>query len=229
VHEVGPNNQIVPPALLMLMQEGSMHNAIQLKFSMWDEDMANSNWVLLRKELRVYRYPQLGEKVRVITYPAGIARVFAYRDFWILDENGDTLACAPSTWTLMNLDTRRLSPIPQRLVDMQEVQPGENLPLPAQKLKLPELEDIYQHRVGHYDTDWNGHVNNVVTSRLLLHGIPEDIHKNKTLKSFTIHLKSEVKPSQVLTIAMGEEDGVFYHALKSEDGVVLVIASSVWI
>ena len=225
---MGADNQIIPPAVLMLMQEGSMHNAIQLKFSMWDEELADCNWVLLRKELKIYRYAEIGDKVRVITYPAGIARVFAYRDFWILDEKGETLACAASTWTLMNLKTRRMSSIPQRLIDMQEVEPGQNLPLPAQKLKLPGLRDIYKHRVGHYDIDWNGHVNNVVTSRLLLQGIPNEVHQQKKLSSFTIHLKSEVLPNQELTIALGEEDGVYYHALKSADDTALVVASSVW-
>lgn len=205
-----------------------MHNAIELNFSMWDEELANNSWVLLRKEVTVYRFPKLGEKVRVITYPAGIARVFAYRDFWVLDEAGETLACAASTWTLMNLATRRLSSIPQRLVDMQEVQPGQNLPLPQQKLALPELTTVYKHKVGHYDIDWNGHVNNVVTSRLILQGIPEDIHRSKKLRQFTIHLKSEVLGGQELSIALGEKDGMYYHTLNSQDGTVLVMASSQW-
>jgi len=229
VHEVDQHNLLTVPALLMLMQEGSMHNAIDLGFSLWDEDMANTSWVLLRKELVVYKMPKLGDTIRIVTYPAGIQRVFAYRDFWAIDSEGNTLAYAGSTWTLMNLLTRKISPIPRLMFELQEVDKGEKLPIPAQRLNLSkEFEMAYKYRIGHYDLDWNGHVNNVVMARLLLQGVPLDVHANKRLSSFRIHVKSEILPGQRLIIEQAKIEDAYHLQLKGEDDNVLAAAISEW-
>jgi len=206
-----------------------MHNAIDLGFSMWDEELDNSSWVLLRKELVVYQMPKLGDDVRIITYPAGIQRVFAYRDFWALDAAGNTLAYASSTWTLMNLLTRKMTPIPKRMFELQEVVAGQNLPIPAQKLSPPEtLEEAYVYKVGHYDLDWNGHVNNVVMTRLLLQGTSYEVYSRQQIVSFKYQVKAELLPEQEVTVSIGQKEGSYYHELKSVEGKVLAVGESVW-
>jgi len=155
--------------------------------------------------------------------------VFAYRDFWAIDSEGNTLAYAGSTWTLMNLETRKMAPIPKRMFELQEVDPGQKVPMPAQKLRLPEtLDTIYTHHVGHYDLDWNGHVNNVVVARLLLQGVPSEVYLNQRLRSYKFHVKSEVMAEQTLTIGLKEQDGVYFHQLQNEEGKVLAVATSEW-
>lgn len=213
----------------MLLQEGSMHNAIDLGLSMWDDVLNGASWVIIRKDLNIYRMPKLGETIRIVTYPAGIKRVFAYRDFWAIDSKGNTLAYAGSSWTLMNLDTRKMSPIPKTMYDIQEVDPGQRLPVPGLRLSLSqELREAYTYQVGHYDLDWNGHVNNVSTARLLLQGVPTEVFNGGQLSTFRYQVKAEVLPNQQLSILIGKEGEEYHHQLVDNKGNVLAMAISTW-
>lgn len=214
---------------MMLMQEGSWHNAKDLGFSIGDEDLNDAFWVLLRKELVIQRLPMLGESVRIITYPAGVQRAFAYRDFWALDADGNTLAHAVSTWTLMDLKARKMSPIPPRLSEVSDVSVGEILPIPERRIGLTDsFDQVYTYKVGHYDLDWNHHVNNIITSKLMLQAVPKAIYDTKVLSTFKFQVKSELLPGDEVSVCMALVDDQYHHQLVHLDGRVISTGISKW-
>jgi len=213
----------------MLMQEGSMHNANQLGLSMWDDVLEGGSWVLLRKEIEIYRLPTLGEKVRIITYPAGLNKVFAYRDFWVLDMEGKTLATASTTWVLMHLENRKMMRLPEPMKQIQEVQSGQYLPIPD--LRLPMLDSLdhsYTYRIGHYDLDWNHHVNNIITAKLMLQSVSKETYDNQTLQRYTFIVKSEILAGEEIDVRMSEVNGKYHHQLSHADGSMIAYAISEW-
>lgn len=229
-HEIDYCKKLTIPALLMLMQEASMENALRLKISIWDEGMENLSWVILRKEVTIIRLPTLNEKVKVITYPAGFQRIFAYRDFWVIDEAGEVIATASSTWTLMNLETRKVQRIPPAILALDIPPPEEKLSIPALKLSVPDqYDDGYSYQIRHYDLDWNHHVNNIIFSKLMMQAVSQEVLGNKRVTSFTIHIKAECYMDEVVKIGLKEEgDSIVHHSLLGSDDRVVAIAQSKW-
>lgn len=229
-HEIDYCKKLTIPALLMLMQEASMENALMLHISVWDKGMEDLSWVILRKEVTINRLPTLNEKIKVITYPAGFQRIFAYRDFWVIDEIGEVIATASSTWTLMNLKTRKIQRIPQHILDLDVPLSEEKLVVPALKLSVPEhYNKGYTYQIRHYDLDWNHHVNNIIFSKLMMQAVPQDILGKKKIKSFTIHIKSECYLDEKVNVGIQyEKEDVIHHNLLGNDNRIIAIAKSQW-
>ena len=62
-------------------------------------------WVLSSWQIVVNRYPKLGEKVKIVTLPYELKVFLGYRNFAMLDEQGEYLAKANSLWSLLDVGT----------------------------------------------------------------------------------------------------------------------------
>lgn len=65
-------------------------------------------WVLAAWEIEIVRYPQLGERIVVGTWPYEFKGFYGMRNFLVQDENGAELVRANSVWVFM--DTERMRP-----------------------------------------------------------------------------------------------------------------------
>ncbi len=118
-------------------------------------------WILSRLRLRVERYPALGEKITVRTWPTGIDKLFALRDFSVRNAQGTQIACAASAWLALKLDTLR----PVRVQSVFNPPGMDALPraLDADMGKLPgpeAAETEWSATVRFADLDANRHVGN---------------------------------------------------------------------
>ncbi|MFT4568807.1 MAG: medium-chain acyl-[acyl-carrier-protein] hydrolase [Saprospiraceae bacterium] len=227
--EVDVNQQLKMSSLLMLMQETSMENALKLQISIWDDTMGNTSWVLLRKEVSILKPVKLGDMIRVITYPAGFDRILAYRDFIVYDLNDELIATASSTWTLMNLDTRKIERIPAEIFKVAF--DGNPLEKPASKLFLSkELIHNYTYSIKYGDLDWNGHVNNIVLTKLMIQATPIDILQKRKLENYKIHIKAEclLEESISVSIARVSASEIHYQIISLKDNRVIALATSNW-
>lgn len=90
------------------MQEAAANHAKHIGVGLEALNAIGLMWVLSRLKLQVIRTPLLGETVRVTTWPSGVERLFATREFLLATGNGDPIARASSCWIL--LDQRRMHP-----------------------------------------------------------------------------------------------------------------------
>jgi acyl-ACP thioesterase len=79
--EIDSTKSATLPAIVQLMQEAAMQNVIDIKLSIWDLEPHKISWVVMRKNMTINRLPVLGEKIQILTYPAGFEKFFTYRDF----------------------------------------------------------------------------------------------------------------------------------------------------
>ena len=227
--EVDVNQHLKMSSLLMLMQETSMENALKLQISIWDDTMGNTSWVLLRKEASILKSVHLGDKVRVVTYPAGFDRILAYRDFIVYDEHDELVATASSTWTLMNLNTRKIERIPSDIFKV--AYDGTPLDKPASKLALSkDLVENYNYEIKYGDLDWNGHVNNIVLTKLMIQATPVDILQYRRLDKYKIHIKAEclLRESIRVSTAQVSESEIHYQIMSLKDDRIIAMATSIW-
>jgi acyl-ACP thioesterase len=219
--EVNFNHKITFPALVQLFQEASLENIIELKLASWDDDRGDFGWVLLRKEITVIHYPSLGEDVIIETCPSGFERIFAYRDYKMFDNKNRLIAFASSTWTYMDLNTRKLASLPESLEFFDASRFREVLPRPKSKIAiLKEPTHAIDYVIRRYHLDWNGHVNNNHYFKFVLEVIdPPEIFMQPS--KVILHIKSECLNGEKISVqAKQRSDETLVTILKNEKELV---------
>lgn len=228
--EISANQKVNPYDFIKIMQEASMRSAQQLNVSFQDTIRDNISWVLIKKDIHFHAYPALGDRIKVLTYPAGFEKVFAYRDYKIYDAKDQLIATASSTWTLINTKTRRLERIPPNIASIQT--PDEKfLPRTFDKLDTVDISDHSStFNVHWFDVDWNQHASNSFLIKCILEGTPTSILSSKTLKRLKIQFKKESLFGDALTSSFQQKEGSGgIHVLhRDKDKATIILAESIW-
>lgn len=173
--DVDPSGRMTLFSLFDRFQKASIRHAESLGVGRVYLKSRNQVWILSRMSALVLRRPALDELVTVRTWPRGFEKLFAVRDYNILDENGGTLVRGRSGWLLMDIEKRR----PLRPADSGIKLPSneENNALNGIPYSVPSLpedaaacvkdagksaENAAQcfRTVTYSDIDFNAHVNN---------------------------------------------------------------------
>lgn len=217
-HDVNQNKHITIPALLKNMQEASLQHARKLKTSVWDMEDEKLTWVLVRKELKIIFPLVMDATYTILTYPSGFDKFFAYRDYLIFDNEKRLVVGASSTWTLLQTETRRLSKIPQKILDIGIPDDTRFLSQPEKSISFPEgLECIDTRMVRPYDLDWNNHINNIVLIRFMVESLKSKGIEDDYISKILVHFKNELKLHEKANIYQVKEGEAFYSILKEED------------
>jgi len=215
------------PAILNLLQEAASLNAEELGFSKsnFAAEGANISWVLTHLKIRMMRYPRWEERVRIVTWPRGGRKITALRDFEILDAGGERLGSASSAWMLIDLDTRKIVPVPAevfaRANDVRGAVFGAE---DFARLRWDCRESLQplRFRAKRADIDLNGHVNNVHYAEWLLETVPAEAGMCEACE---IVFKSEtLAGDDVLAEGVEIAPGQFVHRVYGPDGRDHVLA-----
>lgn len=178
-------------ALLDYFQDCSTFHSEDLGIGIEYLNERNLFWVLVSWQIVVDRYPQLGERVTIGTFPYAFKGCFGYRNFCMLDETGRCLAKANSLWTLLERDTLRPGHPTQEMLGKYTLE--EKLPMEyaGRKIVIPEnggMEGSITVMPWHLDA--NNHVNNGQFVRMALSEL--------TLHSPVAQLRAEYKKQAYL-------------------------------
>lgn len=159
--EVGADGVVTLSALANWLQEAAGQSASTLGFGEETLSAMGLTWILTRLVLRIRRLPASGEAIRVHTWPSTLDR-FGYRGYEVFDASDALIVSGGSAWSIMDLQARKLSPVPPELA---AVYPKNPRPCDAFTCRaLPRLADDGDARaalrVRRNDLDINGHVNN---------------------------------------------------------------------
>jgi acyl-ACP thioesterase len=171
--EIGPGGALRLPALLDLLQEAAGNSATSFG---WGSDTLlalGKTWILSRHHLRLAALPAWREEIVVETWPSGVHRVFALREFRATGADGRVLAEATSAWLLLAVSTKRPLRPPAEIAAVASGMPPRLIPDTFEALPGPGegAAEGPKTRVGRFDLDLNAHANNVAIFRALLEGL----------------------------------------------------------
>ena len=83
-------------------------------------------WILSRIKVQILSLPGWGDTVQLATWPKGIDRLFAQREFSLKNEMGETLVLATSAWLLVDIEKNRPQRIETLPIDLRF--PGSRMP-----------------------------------------------------------------------------------------------------
>lgn len=223
-----------PVSLLNFLQDAAGEHAARLGFSVVDLFRRGLTWVLSRHHVRVHRYPGLGERLEVMTWPSGKHGYFALRDFEVSGGGGEAVLSATTSW--MIIDLKRKQPVkvdehlPPGCVLEKRALPDEfgSLPVPSER----ERESRFRVEAGHLDL--NRHVNNAVYVHWALEALPYDLQTKRRPVDIEVSYRAEAfYGDEVLSVAQslpGPDGGPSYvhQVLNAASGIELARLRTRW-
>ena len=211
-YEVDFQNRLRLSALFHFMQETASNQIKRQGVGIDVLRTDNLAWVLSRLLIVMDRFPGVGEEILVKTWPRGIERLFALREFLITGRQGEVLGRVTSNWLLVDLTTRR----PKRLEGVFQrmpIDPGIHaLERRLEKLlPLESPEEALTVRAAYQQIDLNRHVNNAHYVSWILNSFPLESYQRNRLAGLQINFLSEIRFGEVLTICRersGEGQGL---------------------
>jgi acyl-ACP thioesterase len=223
--EVDTTGQLTVASLCALFQEVAGNNAKELQFDITDLKEDALTWVLHRMDIRVHRYPKWREEIIIETWPAAGDALRAYRNYRVLDENGEEVAVCLSYWMMINLEPRRPVRIPQAVLDKRLPDIPHVLVVKSDRLRSPsEAEPAGSFQVRRSDLDMNNHTNNARYVEWLMEALtPEEASSVKTLD---IVFQRETRVGDQVISRLFRDDSSFIMELTDTDGNTVVLGKA---
>ena len=122
--EIGKENKITNKALLGILEDiGGVHSNIA-GYGIPTMDKTHLTWILLDWRVQVIRRPNYAEKILARTWSKEGLKYYAYRDFEVVDEQGNVIVKAISRWVLVNIETGKMERITDEI--LSKYQPESN-------------------------------------------------------------------------------------------------------
>ncbi len=194
--EVGPTGKARLSAVADWFQEAAGLNADELGFG--DEMLFRHGitWILTKMIFYIKKMPSVGQELQVRTWPSRMEHL-AHRGYELLDEEGTPIICATGAWAVMDLQTRKIIPMPQSILSVYPKQTITHVPFAS--TVTPRLRNPDSHEspilVRHDDLDMNGHVNNARYLGWLLEPVVPD---NEALSMLEVSFRAECFPGDAL-------------------------------
>ncbi len=189
--ECGNDKKATLTSIINYFQDCTSENSERLGVGVAYLKEKKRAWILNTWQVEIYRYPEVGERIRVSTWATGFKGVFGPRDFCMKTADGEVLACAHTLWVYVDTETGR--PVKP---DAEEIQTyGMEPPLEMEKVSRKiaceaEAVGVDTFRARKYHIDTNNHVNNSKYIELACEALPKGYSVKK--------LRVEYKKAAVL-------------------------------
>ncbi len=192
-----------PWAAVRLCQEISEAHSRAMGVGYEELMQRNSIWILSRAYYNIYKRPKAFEKIMLNTWSRGTDGLFAFRDYRMTDEAGDTLLTGTTYWPMIDFTTRkplRLKEIMSHYECCTDEATDHSL---LERLRLPDMNE-YDNRfeqTAHYSMiDHAQHVNNAEYVRLVFDSLMQtDFDLDKPF-SIEINYQMESRPDECLSV-----------------------------
>lgn len=227
-YDLNPRGEARFTSLANYFQEVAYQHASILGLGFQDLIDREMIWVLSRLKVEVKRYPLWNETIEMETWPSGIEKLFAMRQFRIRDQEGEELACGESAWLILNSRTHRLVR-PTEVIEVREMPLSTErvFPEPMEKLQLPdEMEQRSKQRVSFSDLDINSHTNNVKYMEWCIDALYANQQRFDPIREMEINFSHETRHGEEIGILASADrgEGTCFVARRENDAAEIIRA-----
>lgn len=161
--EVDSGKQLTLPSLLDYLQDCCTFQSEDLGVGIDFLNQSHCAWILSSWQIKISRYPTLGEQIKVNTWPYDFKGFYGHRNFTMENSKGEQLVRANSIWVFMDMERMRPVRIPETLQDTYKNEIANPLPgeWSARRIVIPEDgEKQTPVQVARFFIDTNHHMNN---------------------------------------------------------------------
>lgn len=200
--EVDHYGTLTLPGIINYFQDCSILHSDSLGVGMEHLKEQKQAWILSSWQIVVNRYPKMGEKVKICTWPTGFKGLYGTRNFVLEDMQGEKLAYANSIWVFMDFGRGRPAKPAVDIVEQYTCEPPMEMDYAPRKISLPEhFEDAGSFTVRKYQIDTNEHMNNGQYVKLALE-VLEDVQ----VKEVRVEYKKSAAYNDVIYTKIAREN-----------------------
>ncbi|MEZ5197681.1 MAG: thioesterase [Bacteroidales bacterium] len=214
-------------ALFNYLQETALKHAENMGFGYDDVKKNGQLWVVARILLKMNRYPRWREQITVETWPRGVEGMWAFREYRLIDSEGNELGGASSSWLVLDMSDRK--PVAPELVfhALPYVNPqsatGE---VPGRINAKKDLNDGVMHLVTYSEVDFYQHVNNT----RYIDWVLDAIHQLKLkidIKKININYMSEAKLDDIIVLKYNQTENRLVFKGELENGSTTIFLAEI--
>jgi medium-chain acyl-[acyl-carrier-protein] hydrolase len=227
-YDLNPKGQARLTSMADFFQEVAYHHASELGLGYDDMKSRKTTWVLSRMRIHMKRYPGWNDTIKLETWPSGAERLFALRDFRVLDSKGEVIGMASTAWLILDIDSHRLIR-PKEMMEQFKmiVHDVQMFEAPLDKIPVPgETRLLKQHDVAFSDLDIVGHVNNVRYMEWCIDAVTTTENAEKEIRELEINFNHEALLGDRIRISGSENAGdeTYFNATREKDGQEIISA-----
>ncbi len=201
INEINIRGKLQFPAIIDYFQHIAYKHAHELGVGHEQLFPKGLTWLLLRYTVEVSRYPELDEKIKVVTWVAESENPkYTLREFELSDGENKVICKATTSWLLFNFRKRQPVNFKEFWPDF-EVETKRAIEDDFPGLPLPQKVDTKKiMRVRMHDLDINQHVNHRTNIEWIIEGMPEKTLKQYELSKLEISYKEQAFFEEEVTI-----------------------------
>lgn len=214
--------EISNKGLLNILGEAAEMHSSSVGFGVTDIDKTKLSWALLNWKVSVIKRPRYGQTITINTWTRPSNKLNVYRDFEVVDSEGNLLAKASSKWVLIDIYTHKIVKIPDEL-EMKYNPEDRTIFDDEESITLPKLKEIdnytisASYKIRKADIDVNDHVNNLCYLDMAREILPEDENHIVDYNDFEIMYRHQIRYEDDITLYYGFDNGFHYVVIKSDN------------
>ncbi len=219
LRDVALNNKVTNTALLAYLEDaGGIHSNLA-GFGLKDIPKRKKSWVLLNWQIEIFERPTYGEKITIKTWSRGIDKLYAYRDFEILNQEREIIGIATSKWVLLDTESLKITKLGNEIMDCYTVENKSVFEYPDLN-KMTEPKTHSRSTTFHVNRsllDINNHLHNIYYMDIANEVLPSEVFLKTEFNEIKMMCKKEIKPGETVKVfyeKLGEE---FVITIKSEN------------
>ena len=225
-YDLNPKGQARLTSMANFFQEVAYYHASELGLGYHEMKTRKTTWVLSRMRIHMKRYPVWNEQIKLETWPSGAERLFALRDFRVLDSKGEIIGMASTAWLILDIDTHRLIR-PKEMMEQFKmiVHDVQMFDRPLDKIAVPgECRLMKEHEVVFSDLDIVGHVNNMKYMEWCIDAASSEDNSDMEIRELEINFNHEALFGDCIQISgLEQTDGeTYFVATREEDGQEII-------
>lgn len=214
------NTYISNKSLLAILQDIAEMHSSSIGYGVTDICETNLTWALLNWKAKILSRPKYGDIITVNTWARYSTKLYCYRDFEVLNSNGEVIAIITSKWVLIDINKSKITKIEESFIN--KYQPEDKSVFNIVELdKLTEPQNYLntiKYNIRKSDIDINNHVNNLCYMDIALEAFPEDSTIFNKYNEFEILYKQQIKLDDEITASYTFENNINYVVIKSNNG-----------
>ncbi|MBN1899350.1 MAG: hypothetical protein JW827_11280 [Spirochaetes bacterium] len=187
-------------------------------------------WILSRIKINVIKYPLWMEDIFIQTWPKGVEKLFAMRDFLILDKDKNPMVEATSAWILYDMKASRPARVDKFFKDPDLFINKHAVKEIPDKLEASDrFQTVLEKHVRYSDIDVNDHVNNTRYLEWIQDSFEKIEYEKQSIKSLQVNFLKEVRYGETILVKRsGSKNNAFIQMENIEDASVILQSLLKW-
>lgn len=220
LRDVDRNFELKNTSLLAFFEDTACIHSEIAGYGITTMEQTRKTWMVLNWKVKLFKRPKINDKIKIITWSRKVEKIYAFRNFKIVDEDGNVIGIAKSKWLLIDIDLGKFIKIEDSVFapyksENLDVDLSEFIRIKDTKESLYTKEIIISKNM----IDINDHVHNIYYLDMANNILDEYANVKHQSNEFEICYKKEIKfGEKVYThYFFNEELGFHEITIRSED------------